>query len=141
MGCVKNPKYSVFINGRPRGRILASTGIQKGDPLSLFLFLLISEVLSSFIDRLHKKGKFEGFLVGKEKVHISLLQFADDTLIFSKYDDEMLKNLRKTIELFEWCSSQKVNWEKSAICGINIDDNKVLSVAGYVSQINFGGIP
>lgn len=118
MGRVKNPKYLVFINRHPRGRILASRGIGQGDPLSPFLFLLTSEVLSSFIHRLHKKEKFEGFTMGKEKIIVLLLQFADDTLIFCKYDDKMLENLRKTIELFEWCSGQKVNWEKSAICGI-----------------------
>ena len=41
----------------------------------------------------------------------------------------MLENLRKTIEFFEWCSGQKVNWEKSALCRINIDDNKLMSAA------------
>ena len=67
--------------------------------------------------------------MGRERVHAPILQFAGDTLIFCKYDDDMLDNLCKTIELFEWCSGQKVNWEKSAICGLNIDENKVLSVA------------
>ena len=38
MGCITKPKYSVFINGRPRERILASRGIRQGDPLSPFLF-------------------------------------------------------------------------------------------------------
>lgn len=64
---------------------------------------------------------------------IYLLQFADDTLIFCKYNDEMLENLRKTIELFKWCSSQKVNWEKSALCGIKIEDNKIISVAARLN--------
>lgn len=77
----------------------------------------------------YEKGKFEGFVVGKDVVHVSLLQFADDTLIFCKYDDDMLENLRKTIEIFEWCSGQKINWKKYALCGINIDDNKLIPTA------------
>lgn len=129
MGCVSNPKFSIFI----RGRIQASRGIRQGDPLSPFLFLLVSEVLSGLLSRLHEKGKYEGFVVGKDVVHVSVLQFADDTLIFCKYDDDMLENLRKTIELFEWCSGQKVNWEKSALCGLNIEDRKLILVAAKLN--------
>lgn len=41
--------------------------------------------------------------------------------------------MRKTIELFEWCFGQKVNWDKSALYGINIDDNEVSSVAAKLN--------
>ena len=133
MGCIINPKFSIFINGRPRGRVQASRGVRQGDPLSPFLFLLVSEVLSSLISRLHKIKKFEGFIVGKNKVHVPILQFADDTLLFCKYDFDMLEVLRKTIEFFEWCSGQKVNWEKSALCGLNIDDSEVKSTAARLN--------
>lgn len=115
MGC---KKFKIF---NLRGRICASRGIRQGDPLSPFLFLLVSEVLSALIAKLHKSGLFEGFVVGKEKVHISILQFADNTLLFCKYEDVMLDNLRKILDLLEWCSGQRINWEKSALCGVNID--------------------
>lgn len=45
----------------------------------------------------------------------------------------MIENLRKTIELFTWCSGQKVSWEKSALCGINVDDNKLIEVAARLN--------
>lgn len=81
-GCVRNPKYSVCINGRPRGRILASRGLRQGDPLSSFLFLLVSDVLSALMDKVCGSGFYECFIVGKDKIHISLLQFEEDTLLF-----------------------------------------------------------
>ncbi|XP_038879260.1 uncharacterized mitochondrial protein AtMg01250-like [Benincasa hispida] len=121
MGCMKNPKFSIIIDGRPRGHILASWGIRQGDPLSPFLFPLVSEVLGALLDKLYGNGLYEGFVIGKEKIHVPLLQFADDTHIFCKYDNCMLLKLKEAIELFEWCSGQKVNWEKSALSGINID--------------------
>ena len=48
----------------------------------------------------------------------------------------MVENLKRTLEIFEWCSSQKINWEKSALCGINIEDNKLsLMVARLLCKI------
>lgn len=44
----------------------------------------------------------------------------------------MLENVR-TIDLLEWCSGQKVNWEKSALCGVNVDGIELYSV---VSKLN-----
>lgn len=105
MGCLSNPKFSIFINGSPRGYITASRGIRQGDPLSSFLFLLVSEVLAAIINKLHLNGQYEGFLVGKDLIHLPLRQFADDTLLFCKFDDKMLLNLKEAIRLlFEWCS-------------------------------------
>lgn len=33
------------------------------------------------------------------------------------------------MEVFEWLSGLKVNWAKSAICEINIEESKVLQMA------------
>lgn len=62
--------------------------------------------------KIYEQGSFEGLMVGKDNIHISILQFADDTLLFCKDNDSMLITLRKTVELFEWILGQKVNWEK-----------------------------
>lgn len=72
---------------------------------------------------------FEGFLVSKDKVYLSILQFADDTLLFCKYDEIMLDNLTRTMDFFEQCLGQKVNWDKSALYGININEDKLTSTS------------
>ena len=46
------------------------------------------------------KSLYEGFRVEKDNVHVPLLQFADYTLIFCKLDEDMLGNLKKTLEIF-----------------------------------------
>lgn len=46
-----------------------------------------------------------------------------------KYDSKMLDKLKQTIEFFEWCSDQNVNWDKLTLCGINIDENVLASTA------------
>lgn len=45
IGCVKNPKFSIFINGKPRGKILASRVL-----VSRFLVLLVSKLLSILVE-------------------------------------------------------------------------------------------
>ncbi|TYK06397.1 hypothetical protein E5676_scaffold163G00940 [Cucumis melo var. makuwa] len=101
MGCIKNTRFSIFINGKPRGRIV---GIQ---------------------------GEFvKGFLVGKDRTHIPILQYADDTILFCKDDESMLIKLKETINRFEWCSGQKVNWKKSALSRINLGDDELSLMAG-----------
>lgn len=83
LGCVKNLRYSIFLNRRLGGRTLATKGIRQGDPLSSFLFILVSEVLDALIENLHQNGLYEGFVVGKDKIHVPILQFADYTLLFA----------------------------------------------------------
>ena len=73
---------------------LKKGGTKQGDSLSPFLFLLVSIVLSALVVKLHQIGLFEGFVVGKENIHVSILKFADDTLLFCKYNSNMLFKLK-----------------------------------------------
>ncbi|XP_060969805.1 secreted RxLR effector protein 78-like [Cannabis sativa] len=77
--CLSSTSFSVFINGRPRGKFSCSRGLRQGDPLSPFMFTLVADVLGRMVVKAVSSGNFSGFEVGKEKVHISHLQFADDT--------------------------------------------------------------
>ncbi|KAA0068181.1 hypothetical protein E5676_scaffold392G00680 [Cucumis melo var. makuwa] len=87
------------------------------------------EVSGALLNKLVVDGHYEGLVVGKERVHIPILQFADDTLLFYKYDESMLMKLKDTIALFEWCSGPRINWEKSALCGVNLEEDELKLMA------------
>ena len=70
-----------------------------------------------------------GFEMGKEKVMVSHLQFADDTLFFIKNDDHSLNNLIMLLDVFCSASGLKINLAKSQLLGINVDDNVILEKA------------
>ncbi|KAA0068192.1 mediator of RNA polymerase II transcription subunit 8 isoform X2 [Cucumis melo var. makuwa] len=44
----------------------------------------------------------------------------------------MLLKLREAIRLFEWCSDQKVNWEKSVLSGVNVPEDVLLQTAARI---------
>lgn len=56
MECVKTVSYSFLINGGAKGRVLPSRGLRQGDPLSPYLFILCSEVLSRLCRRAQEDG-------------------------------------------------------------------------------------
>jgi len=45
MACVESATFSFLINGTPQGFIKSSRGLRQGDPVSLYLFLFVTEGL------------------------------------------------------------------------------------------------
>ena len=84
-------EYSVIFNGRPRGRFKETRGLRQGDPLSLFLFTLVADGLGRLTDKLVSQNVVERFEVGRDKIKVSHLQFADDTLFFIKEDENNIR--------------------------------------------------
>ncbi|RVW69923.1 putative mitochondrial protein [Vitis vinifera] len=93
-GCLSSSSFAILVNGNAKGWVKASRGLRQGDPLSPFLFTLVADVLSRLMIRAEETGITEGFLVGRDRTRVSLLQFADDTIFFSKASLDFFKTLR-----------------------------------------------
>ena len=65
-----------------------------------------------------KVGKIKGFILGNEKVRLT----PDDTLIFSEANIEEIPNIKRTLRCLEAMSSLKINYHKSTVSGIGVDD-------------------
>jgi hypothetical protein len=113
--CISSAKFSVLVNGSPKGFFSSSRGLRQGDSLSplLFVFVFVMEALSCMITAAVSGGLLDGFKVGNAS--FSHLLFADDTLIFCDASSSKLRYLRSLFLLFEAVSGLKVNLAKSSL--------------------------
>lgn len=100
-------------------------GLRQGEPLSLFLYLIVVEGLSILINQAVEAGVLKPSVIEKDKVSISHLQYADDTMFICNGDKENLLVIKRILRLFELISGLKVNYNKSLLHEWNIDANTV----------------
>ena len=93
MECVSSVSYSYLINGSAKGCVRPSRGISQGDPLSLYLFILCSEVLSSLCVKAQEEGLLQGVRVARNSPSLNHLLFADNTMFFCKSDPVSCRDL------------------------------------------------
>lgn len=105
-----------MINGKPRGKFKASRGVKQGDPLSSSLFTLVIDVLSCLLEAAQHHNLIHG---GHDRVEVSHLQFADDTIFFLDDKEDYWFNLLDLLDNFCLASGMKINISKSSVLGIN----------------------
>ncbi|XP_071713639.1 uncharacterized protein [Rutidosis leptorrhynchoides] len=85
LSCLNSASVSILINGSPTKEFRLERGVRQGDPLSPFLFILAAEGLNILTKSAHERGYFKGVEVGKDRVNITHLQYADDTMFFENW--------------------------------------------------------
>ena len=60
-----------------------------------------------------EENMYKAYQVGSNKVEISLLQFADDTIFLGEADMENVKTIKAVLRSFELASGLKINFAKS----------------------------
>lgn len=75
---------------------------------------------------------FHGIHIGKDKVHISHLQFADDALIMGEWSHSNVKNQSRILTCFHLASGLKVNFNKSKLYGVGVTNGDLSSLASTI---------
>ena len=101
-GCLSTTNFSIIVNSRPRGKIIAKRDIRQGDPLAPFLFTIVGDALSCLIHYCNEKRNLKDFHFENLSDDLTHLQYADDTLLFSSWEDGNLENWWKVIISFLW---------------------------------------
>uniref|UniRef100_I1P400 Reverse transcriptase domain-containing protein n=1 Tax=Oryza glaberrima TaxID=4538 RepID=I1P400_ORYGL len=90
-------------------------GLRQGDPLSPILFKLVANMLAILIQRAKDQGRFKGVVPHLVDNGLSILQYADDTILFMDHDLDEARDLKLVLSAFEKLSGLKINFHKSEL--------------------------
>jgi hypothetical protein len=76
------------------------------------LFNIVADMLSIMIERAKSDGLIEGVILHLVDGGLSILQYADDTILSMEHDIEKAQNLKLILSAFEQLSSLKINFHK-----------------------------
>ena len=122
MDCVTTASMSILLNGSPLKPFKMEKGLRQGDPLSPYLFLLVSEALVCLLRKAEERNMIEAMRIGKSNVSLKHLQFADDILIFAPRNPTCITNYFRILDVFALISGLKLNYNKSCFISWNSTD-------------------
>ncbi|KAI0485910.1 hypothetical protein KFK09_029434 [Dendrobium nobile] len=103
-------RFSIIINGKNLKWINAQSGFRQGCPLSPYLFILCSQLMSNSLEQW---GQSLGIQISLRGPKITHLLYADDALIFSYASVALANALKIIVEDFCKWTGQRVNVSKS----------------------------
>ena len=146
-GCLESASVSVLVNGSPTREFFPKKGLRQGDPLAPFLFLIVAEGFAGVTRVAEEKKLIDNLEVGKDKVKVNMLQYANDTLFFCEANTKSVFNIKAILQCFELSSGLRVNFAKSRIGGTGMDQvvlqrfATILNCDTMVSPFIYLGMP
>jgi Reverse transcriptase (RNA-dependent DNA polymerase) len=95
-------------------------GVRQGDPLSPFLFDLVTDVLHRIIHNAQEHGYLSGIQISTNCPRIVNLHFADDTLLFLEATESNIEVLQWILIGFEQMSGMNISFSKCELIPFNI---------------------
>jgi hypothetical protein len=115
MLCVSTVTYQFRVNGECTYCITPQRGLRQGDPLSPYLFLICAESFSALLNKAEADGTLPGVRICHAAPRINHLLFADNSLVLMKASSESARSLQNILQLYECCSGQTINFDKSSV--------------------------
>lgn len=100
MSCITQSSSAILVNGRATRKFNHTRGFRQGDPMSPYLFNICPDSLTQLINQATHEGEWTPFWVGKDKVQISHVMFADDLTLFGRVDENTAFAVKKVLNQF-----------------------------------------
>ncbi|PNX97372.1 ribonuclease H, partial [Trifolium pratense] len=148
MLCVSSVNYSVLVNFDKVGPIFPGRGLRQGDPLSPYLFILVTEGLTTLIKNSVIKGDLHGVKVCRGAPPVSHLLFADDCFLFCRSNLSETNHLMQILRTYENATGQEINMTKSEVFfsrnlskAAQEDLSNIMGVRHVLCTGNYLGLP
>jgi retron-type reverse transcriptase len=105
----------IKINDQVGQNFQTKKGVRQEDPLSPILFNIVIDMLAILIKRAKGDGQIAGEILHLIDDGLSILQYADDTILFMEHDIEKAKNMKLLLSVFKQLLGLKINFYKSEI--------------------------
>jgi hypothetical protein len=119
---------SVLLNGVPGKKFACRRGMRQGDPFSSVLFVAGADLLQSMVNRLMNLGIIFAPLP-INGLDFPFVQYADDTLLIMQACPHQLLALKTLLQTFADATGLRVNYSKSCLLPINVDENQLQLLA------------
>ncbi|XP_039115766.1 uncharacterized protein LOC120251270 [Dioscorea cayenensis subsp. rotundata] len=112
--CLRSSSFSVLVHGNPSPWFSSSRGVRQGDPISSYLFILVSQILSNLLNLGLSNSKIPGF--NPSLAHnFNHLMFTDDLILITRASRSTARNIILCLNLYSSISGQFPNHSKSQI--------------------------
>lgn len=137
--CISSPRFSIAINRELAGFFEGKKGLRQGDSISLYLFIILMEVLSLLLNKAEADGDFRlhPLCTSPKLTH---LLFADDLLVFSDGSRVSTSGIKAVMRKFKDWSGLDTNEAKLEIFYGGYSDIQV-SVLSDLSGFRCGEFP
>uniref|UniRef100_A0A453P2J2 Reverse transcriptase domain-containing protein n=1 Tax=Aegilops tauschii subsp. strangulata TaxID=200361 RepID=A0A453P2J2_AEGTS len=89
--------------------------VHQGDPFSLFMFNMVVDALAVILDKAKVAGHIHGVVPHLVGGGVSLLQYADDTIIMVEGSASDIANLKFLLLCFQQMSGLRIKFDKSEV--------------------------
>ena len=119
---------SVLLNGVPGKKFPCRRGVRQGDPFSPILFVAGADLLQSMVNQLARSDGLTPPLP-IPNTDFPIVQYADDTLLILQACPMQLTALKDLLRVFSAATGLKVNYSKSCLMPVNIDEQRLQHLA------------
>ncbi|XP_062173706.1 uncharacterized protein LOC133879186 [Alnus glutinosa] len=116
--CITSPSFSLALNGSLVGYFQGRKGLQQGDLISPYLFVLAMEGLSLLLEEIASNNPLFAFHPKCSSIKLTHLCFADDLLIFFAASINSVKAIKGVLDEFELLSGLKEGTQPVRYLGV-----------------------
>jgi Reverse transcriptase (RNA-dependent DNA polymerase) len=133
MNLLHGAQTCININGTPTQYFQCKRGLRQGDPLSPFLFDLVTDILCQIMNRGTDLNLIQGLgprLSNGHKCSHSL--YADDTIFFLPANSGIIENVTWALVAFESLTGIKINYDKTEMVPMNLTEDESHQYAALI---------